>query len=614
MKRLVLLSFIAPLLVTAQNEFYNAGADIYVQKGALIHVQGSFTDENGPSSNGIVKNDGIIEVKGDFKVAKDAQFSVFNDPTSKDRVVKFIGTGQQNVSGDLTSAGTSSLYNVVIDKTSGSDVVEMQSDLMVEGSLVFDNNNTTATYQPSALWTTNSQKGFLKTYTASQEYVLDIQNGNQDAIAGYPALIIGGAPSTGYILTKGTRASVAGGVQRRVTSTSYPYVYPIGTTGNGFQAVNLNFIALPGGGGNVKGKFCDGSNNPTGYIGKVSQYCANCPVQPYGPQPPDNQGYNRYFANDPCNSNLAQWLILEDAVKDHGYWSYTASGVNTSYQYWIETFPNSYTDEGSTSDSWRTVKFPSSYGDDPSDATDDWTPYIESTVSSVNDLLTYTKITGSTSPCYTGSGVPGGIYTGFSHFSDKKSKSLNALPVELIYLKADPIDNQFIQVSWATAMELNNDGFVVTRSTDGINFSDIGWVDGHDNSTVMQAYVYDDHNVTPNVVYYYKLRQMDNDGQSEETYVVSAMITDGLSFSISDFIPNPSRDASKIIITTSTSQSVDIRFYDILGREISAATYNLTAGQNTINFDTQILADATYTAVINAGDKVYSKKLVVAKN
>ncbi|MFN8285276.1 MAG: T9SS type A sorting domain-containing protein [Chitinophagales bacterium] len=611
MKRLVLLSFLSPLLLTAQNEFYNAGADIYVQKGALIHVQGTFTDENGPISNGIVKNDGIIEVKGDFKVAKDAQFAVFNDPTSKDRAVKFVGSGQQNISGDLTTAGTSSLYNVVIDKANSADVVEMQSDLMVEGSLVFDNNNTTTTYQPTALWTTNGQKGLLKTYTTGQEYVLDIQNGNQDAIKGYPALAIGAAPSTGFILTKGNRASTAGGIQRRVTSTAYGYVYPIGTTVNGYQAVNLNFTNLPIGGGNVKGKFCDGATNPTGFIGKVSQYCPNCPVQPYGPQPPDNQGYNRYFNSNPCNSNLAQWLILEDAIKDHGYWSYTASGVNSSYQYWVETFPNSFTDMGNSSDTWRTLKYPSSYGADPSQDTSNWTPFIES-VSNLDDLLTYTRMTGST--CYTGNGVPGGVYTGFSHFANKKSMTLNALPVELIYLKADAVNNEFIQVSWATAMELNNDGFVVMRSTDGLNFSDIGWVEGHDNSTVMQAYAYDDHNVTPNVVYYYKLRQMDNDGQSEETYVVSAMITDGLSFSISDFIPNPSKDASKLIITTSTSQSVDIRFYDILGREISASTYNLTAGQNTIDFNTQILADATYTAVINAQNKVYTKKLVVAKN
>ena len=117
-----------------------------------------------------------------------------------------------------------------------------------------------------------------------------------------------------------------------------------------------------------------------------------------------------------------------------------------------------------------------------------------------------------------------------------------------------------------------------------------------------------------NVVYYYKLNQVDNDGHSEETYIVSAMLTGGDVFSISEFIPNPAKDLSRIVVNTSLAQTIDVKMFDMLGRELSDNTHNLNVGENTLYFDTDLLADATYTAVITTGNKVYSKKLVVSKH
>lgn len=56
------------------------------------------------------------------------------------------------------------------------------------------------------------------------------------------------------------------------------------------------------------------------------------------------------------------------------------------------------------------------------------------------------------------------------------------LPVELIYIKATPIDNQYIKVSWSTASELNSKTFEVLRSIDGIHFEKIGELPAAGNS------------------------------------------------------------------------------------------------------------------------------------
>ncbi|MBS1623559.1 MAG: hypothetical protein JST83_06040, partial [Bacteroidetes bacterium] len=111
------------------------------------------------------------------------------------------------------------------------------------------------------------------------------------------------------------------------------------------------------------------------------------------------------------------------------------------------------------------------------------------------------------------------------------------LPVTLLYLTADAIDNKYIDLDWATASEINNKGFAIERSTDGREFTQIGWVDGHGNSNTQLSYSYSDRTVQPGAVYYYRLRQVDFDGQFVYSEIVSASLIGEKGFSFEDMIP-----------------------------------------------------------------------------
>lgn len=619
---LTLLCFIPALGFSQATDytFYNKGADIYIQSEALVHVQGSVTNDNG-SGAGIIENDGFIEVKGDFDNKAGTIFRVKPFSGSTDRAVRFIGSGKQTIYGDMAS-DTSSFYNLVIDQldanSANDDTVEMRTNVNVTGSLHFGSNTSNTVYSPTLSFPNQGTNGLIKTYSPSGEYVLDVKYGSTDAIMGYADIntAMGTNPAEGYVITKGSRASLNGGFKRFIPSGGGSFDFPIGTTQNGYNPVRLNFSSVPGSGGSVKGKFCDSTSSVRGYVGTINQQCIGC-----GSQTPDNTGFNYYSASNPCN-NQPQWAIFEESgILEHGYWSFDADGNNNGdWKYSIEVFPNSFELEGSNDDSWRVIKYHDNtvaanqeFGVDPSDLTVDWGSQIMN-VENPADLFNYTRFGNNAQACYQGTGVPGGIYTDFSHFSMHKSNSSNALPVELIYLKAEAVENKFIQVSWATALEINNNGFEVLRSTDGVNFSYIGWVDGHDNSTVVNNYTFDDYNVAPNVVYYYKLRQVDNDGASEETYIVSAVITSGDVFVISDLMPNPTRDISKFTITTSTKGNIDVKVFDNIGRlVIGNQPYNLTEGQNDIYVNASNFAAGTYNIVISTNNNVYSKKLVVTQ-
>ncbi len=203
--------------------------------------------------------------------------------------------------------------------------------------------------------------------------------------------------------------------------------------------------------------------------------------------------------------------------------------------------------------------------------------------------------------------------TEFSEFWLHGSQQSQPLPVEMIYLQADVMNNAYIRLSWATAIEVNNRGFEVERSTDGQNWTQIGFVEGHNNATTQHNYNYDDMTVAAGVVYYYRLKQVDYDNAFEYTDIVSARIVGEATFSVKEFIPNPTTDRTSLIVTGTKEQEISIAFYNIVGQKVLESNHVVNKGANTIAFDLARLASGTYTAVVSSANEVYTQKIVLTR-
>lgn len=187
------------------------------------------------------------------------------------------------------------------------------------------------------------------------------------------------------------------------------------------------------------------------------------------------------------------------------------------------------------------------------------------------------------------------------------------LPVKLLYLTATPIDNSFIRIDWATSLEIDNKGFDVERSIDGIHFDKIGWIDGNGNSTQTIKYKFDDKTVIANTVYYYRLKQIDYDGDEEYSNTVSASIKDGSGFTLNDLYPNPATEKVTISISTDFNQDVYVKVFDLLGQIILDKNWQVITGTNTFEIDLSSFASGTYTVSLFTGNQYLTKKLVVSK-
>jgi hypothetical protein len=142
------------------------------------------------------------------------------------------------------------------------------------------------------------------------------------------------------------------------------------------------------------------------------------------------------------------------------------------------------------------------------------------------------------------------------------------LPVELISFSASAIAEEYIQLDWRTASEVNNAGFELERSTNGIHFEPISWIAGNGNSSTIQIYQYLDKNIRKYQLYYYRLKQIDFDSHFEYSDIQSVMIR-----SYDDQIivyPNPvsSKLYFQIDIELITQDELVFELFDVLGRRV----------------------------------------------
>ncbi|MBV6645573.1 MAG: T9SS type A sorting domain-containing protein [Cyclobacteriaceae bacterium] len=146
------------------------------------------------------------------------------------------------------------------------------------------------------------------------------------------------------------------------------------------------------------------------------------------------------------------------------------------------------------------------------------------TVSGDVDVNGQGTLEGSGQATYGGTFTTTGGGTVTESFTDCSSGSSNSscgdplLPVELLSFAGVESPSNTVSLNWSTATEINNSGFHIEKSKDGIDFQPIGFVEGHGNTEAVVAYQFVDTDFYQSS--YYRLLQVDFDGASEYSSVI----------------------------------------------------------------------------------------------
>lgn len=188
-----------------------------------------------------------------------------------------------------------------------------------------------------------------------------------------------------------------------------------------------------------------------------------------------------------------------------------------------------------------------------------------------------------------------------------KSITLNStvcvtLPIEMTSFYGTCADNMS-ELKWSTASEINNDYFLLEQSKNGVDFVTVAQVDGAGTSNSEVNY---QTRVSADNGSYYRLKQVDFDGHSEQTDVIYVTCKTP---EVSVF-PNPFENTIVVKLDKKETRSPAIKIRDLNGKEVfmlSMDNTNLTE----IVLDLKELKSGMY--ILEVSDSQTMELLSIAK-
>lgn len=579
--------------VNAQNEFYINGALVTLESNALVHVQGDVHLDNEGVSQGQLNNDGLLELRGNFIIENSnvEQTGVNGSSIGIVRLKNYgysLETAHQNSSQRIhcngaDATGSRAFYSLEIENNNQSNAgtldnyVDIQGgDIEVKNELKFNNDSRIIT----------DDAGYTSDDGSTYDHEVYVSNDDVNAIVG--------ASTTSGDVTRYVEGKLA-----REVSGSQTYYFPVGIEPGGIGADGmeafqlettvaaqqkmssyLNLATMNLVSNNV---FCDIGEDP----GAGSQAFSGCVGGPDGI-------FDYIFLNE---EQSHEWIVTNGG---------------TDYDYNIEVFPGTGLSAtanhatGSCGPNNYAIKFLARDG-----------LITGGNVAIAPGPNPYQTLTGvqTCPPASLAAGNRLENQTSFSTFRiHGATDNSTLLPVEVVSFEAYPVNNEFIQVAWVTGSEINNSHFEIERSIDAIVWEYIDEVGGNGTTTNTHYYTFNDVNVQAGITYYYRLKQVDLDGAHEYIGPDDARLSnDALSFTVSEFIPNPTMNTSSVYVTTPINKELFYLFYNDIGQIIEQGKIDFSAGsidQPILLSRLDELAAATYFITITDGEQIYSRTLI----
>ncbi len=234
--------------------------------------------------------------------------------------------------------------------------------------------------------------------------------------------------------------------------------------------------------------------------------------------------------------------------------------------------------------------------------------------------IDYTFANRSSFQIYTGAQVDnngngGGIATDRFHsiyFGDLIAR-YSVLPVTYQSFNA-VVNNNAVNLSWTTSAELGNDHFEIEKSFDESDFSTAGLVLGAQTEiNGINQYSFQDKEISNHSVIYYRLKQVDVDGNFTYSPVKVVRISNITDQKISvQVMPNPYMDKLNISFTSNSTGKAEIRMINASGAMVKKTESSINQGSNNLqlqDLSSQLPGLYVVNIVVN-GQSIGSQKII----
>lgn len=186
---------------------------------------------------------------------------------------------------------------------------------------------------------------------------------------------------------------------------------------------------------------------------------------------------------------------------------------------------------------------------------------------------------------------------------------VSTLPVSLTNFagKATSVGNV---LTWRTTAELNNRGFEILRSKNGIDFETIGFKNtlaSNGNSSVVLEYSFNDNNIDEDA--FYQLKQVDFNGTITPLNIIALKA----GFIVENKIyPNPVSNDLNVVFTATQTNKVIINISNLAGKIVITKQDILNKGNNHLKLSTYKLIPGWYIISIKtaSGIEILTRKII----
>ncbi|MBD3387301.1 hypothetical protein GF407_20520 [candidate division KSB1 bacterium] len=148
------------------------------------------------------------------------------------------------------------------------------------------------------------------------------------------------------------------------------------------------------------------------------------------------------------------------------------------------------------------------------------------------------------------------------------------VPVEMENLNVGQTDGN-VRLTWRTFSESNNYGFVIERRTGDEPFTGTGFVKGRGTATAENQYEYVDANAEAGILYQYRLKQMDLDGQYTYSAIVEIRVALPAQFNLYQNHPNPFNSETVISFSLTRKARTRISIHNIRGECVDTLIHEI---------------------------------------
>lgn len=184
------------------------------------------------------------------------------------------------------------------------------------------------------------------------------------------------------------------------------------------------------------------------------------------------------------------------------------------------------------------------------------------------------------------------------------------LPISLLNANASS-DCKSVKITWTTGVEENTNHYIIERSTNGVDFEEIGSVLAAGYSSIAQFYNYTDNYITTSMTYY-RIVEVDNANNKKVVKLMSVQGGCANNTDITELYPNPTTGILNYTIISDVQKELNVEVVDITGRILYSENIYVNTGLNSFRLDASNLASSVYfISLMNENHELISNKKFV---